>query len=105
VLIFLREFTEVAGLILKHSLEREELQRQNRELTRDLFARHDFTGIVTRDARMLELLQVVAQVADSDAPILVRGESGTGKELIVRALHANSSRCKKPFATLHCTAL
>jgi transcriptional regulator with GAF, ATPase, and Fis domain len=104
-LVFLRELTEVAGLFLKLALERDALRRQNRELTRDLFASHDFTGIVTRDPRMLELLRVVAQVADSDASILVRGESGTGKELIVRALHVNSPRRSLPFVTLHCTAL
>jgi transcriptional regulator with GAF, ATPase, and Fis domain len=85
--------------------EREELERRSQSLERDLFARYNFQGIVTRHPKMLELLQVVAQVADSDSTILVLGETGTGKELVAQALHWNSPRRKKPFVTLHCTAL
>jgi Nif-specific regulatory protein/two-component system response regulator HydG len=102
---FLTEFAEIAGLSLRRALEREELERRNRSLERDLYARYDFEGIVTRHPKMLELLEVVAQVADSDTTLLLTGETGTGKELIARALHVNSSRRKQPFVTLHCTAL
>jgi transcriptional regulator with GAF, ATPase, and Fis domain len=101
----LAEFGEIAGQSLRRALEREELERRNRSLERDLFARSNFQGIVTRHPRMLELLQVVAQVADSDATILVLGETGTGKELVAQALHLNSPRRRKPFVMLHCTAL
>src|SRR5947209_1492566 len=102
---FLAELAEVAGLFLKRASDREELRRRNRSLERDLFAQHDFPGIVTRDPRMMELLCVVAQVAGADAPILVLGETGTGKELIARALHVNSPRRGRPFVTVHCSAL
>jgi Nif-specific regulatory protein/two-component system response regulator HydG len=54
---------------------------------------------------MIALLKTVAQVAESDATVLIRGETGTGKELIARALHVNSPRAQKPFVTLHTTAL
>jgi transcriptional regulator with GAF, ATPase, and Fis domain len=102
---FLTELAEIAGLFLKRASDGEELRRRNRSLERDLFAQHDFAGIVTRDPRMVELLRVVAQVAGADAPILVLGETGTGKELIARALHVNSPRRGKPFVTVHCSAL
>ena len=102
---FLAEFAEVAGLFLLRASEREALRRRNRSLERDLFSQHDFAGIVTRDARMMEVLRIVAQVADTDAPVLVYGETGTGKELIARALHVNSTRRGKPFVTVHCAAL
>ena len=102
---FLAEFAEVAGLFLLRASEREALRRRNRSLERDLFSQHDFAGIVTRDPRMIEVLQVVAQVAGADAPVLVLGETGTGKELIARALHVNSPRRGRPFVTVHCSAL
>ncbi len=102
---FLAELAEIAGLFLKRASDREELRRRNRSLERDLFAQHDFEGIVTRDPRMVDLLRVVAQVAGADAPILVLGETGTGKELIARALHVNSPRRGRPFITVHCSAL
>jgi transcriptional regulator with GAF, ATPase, and Fis domain len=102
---FLAGLAEVAGLFLHRASEREDLRKRTRSLERELFAQHDFEGIVTRDPRMLELLRVVAQVAGADAPVLVLGETGTGKELIARALHVNSGRRGRPFVTVHCSAL
>ncbi|HEV7505627.1 MAG TPA: sigma 54-interacting transcriptional regulator [Thermoanaerobaculia bacterium] len=102
---YLAELAEVAGLFLRRACEREALRRRNRSLEHDLFAQHDFKGIITRDLRMLEVLRIVAHVAPADAPVLVLGETGTGKELIARALHVNSPRRGRPFITLHCSAL
>jgi Nif-specific regulatory protein/two-component system response regulator HydG len=102
---FLAELAEIAGLFLRRAIERETLRRRSRTLEGDLFARHDFQGIVTRDPKMLALLKTVAQVADTDATVLIRGETGAGKELVARALHVNSPRRHKPCVTLHTTAL
>ncbi|MCP4659622.1 MAG: sigma-54-dependent Fis family transcriptional regulator [bacterium] len=71
----------------------------------DLFASHDFSGIVTRHPSMIRVLEQVAQMAEAEAPVLNRGETGTGKELIARALHVNSSRRRGPFITVNCAAL
>src|SRR5262249_54994410 len=94
-----------AGLCIRRALEQEALRERNRSLERDLFAQDNFEGIVTRDARMIELLRTVAQVAESEVSVLIRGETGTGKELIARALHVNSPRRSKPFHVVHCAAL
>jgi Nif-specific regulatory protein/two-component system response regulator HydG len=102
---FLEQFAEVAGLFMRRALERQALLERNRSLESDLFARHDFKGIVTRHPRMLQVLQFVAQVADADAPVLIQGETGTGKELIARAIHVNSGRRDRPLVTVHCSAL
>ena len=95
----------IAGLFLRRAAEREALRQRSHSLERDLFAQHDFTGIVTRSPRMMEMLRTVAQIADAHATVLVRGETGTGKELVARALHVNSARRHRPFVTLHTTAL
>ncbi|HEV7784878.1 MAG TPA: sigma 54-interacting transcriptional regulator, partial [Thermoanaerobaculia bacterium] len=91
-------------LFLRRASEREALRRRNRSLERNLFKRYDFKGIITHDSEMLKQLQVVAQVAGRDAPVLVLGETGTGKELIARALHVNSPR-RGELVTLNCSAL
>ena len=54
---------------------------------------------------MQRLFQKVAQIADSDATILLTGETGTGKEVLARVLHANSRRSKGPFVALNCAAI
>jgi PAS domain S-box-containing protein len=51
-----------------------------------------FHGLLTRDLAMKQALQIVRNVAATEATVLIRGESGTGKELIARALHEESPR-------------
>lgn len=60
---------------------------------------------VSRDAKTMELLDVVRRIADSPATVLLEGESGTGKELIARALHYQSKRADKPFVAINCAAI
>ncbi|MDE6283781.1 MAG: sigma-54 dependent transcriptional regulator [Muribaculaceae bacterium] len=53
--------------------------------------------IIGSDPKIEAVLQTVAKVAPTNAPVLITGESGTGKELIAEALHRNSRRADKPF--------
>jgi transcriptional regulator with GAF, ATPase, and Fis domain len=55
--------------------------------------------------RMIEVRNLIAQVADTDITVLIRGESGTGKELVARALCAGSRRRNQAFLKLNCAAL
>lgn len=64
-----------------------------------------FESIIGNHPKILEVIDITAQIADTDATVLIYGESGTGKELISRALHENSSRRKKPFVPLNCGAI
>ncbi|AYC35074.1 sigma-54-dependent Fis family transcriptional regulator [Pseudomonas cavernae] len=54
----------------------------------------------SRPAR--ELRKLLAKLAPTDAPVLIRGESGTGKEMVARALHVQSRRAEKPFVAINC---
>lgn len=58
---------------------------------------YNFQHIIGEDQRMLELLETIGRVAETDASVLIMGESGTGKELIAEAIHQNSKRVNKPF--------
>jgi DNA-binding NtrC family response regulator len=61
--------------------------------------------IITRDKRMLELMEVCQRVASSKATVLIQGESGTGKELYARYIHARSPQCEGPFVAVNCASL
>ena len=61
--------------------------------------------IVSRSARMEEVLAEARMVAQSDASVLLRGDSGAGKELLARAIHKASPRAKKPFVAVNCGAI
>ncbi len=63
------------------------------------------TSFLFRSVGMHALRRVAAQVAASDAPVLIVGESGTGKELFARFIHALSGRRSKPYVPVNCGVL
>ncbi len=64
-----------------------------------------FQEIIGEDPRFLNCLNLAAQVAGSDASIILRGETGVGKELIARAIHETSDNFRHPFITVNCAAI
>ncbi len=87
------------------ALERHQLVREVRNLREQVRSRFGFDSIVGKGPGMQRLLDQVAQVARTDATVLIEGESGTGKELIARAIHGNSARAEGPFVPVNCAAL
>jgi DNA-binding NtrC family response regulator len=92
-----------------------ELGDSNRELTRTrqerrdrratLAERFDVDGLVFASDAMLSMLELAAQVARTDLPVLVTGPNGVGKERVAALVHANSARRTQPFVALNCGAL
>ena len=66
---------------------------------------YHFKTILGHHPKIVEILKLISQVADTDATVLIQGEHGTGKELVAQALHCNSSRKDKPFVPINCGAL
>ena len=54
---------------------------------------------------MQKLKMHIAQVAATDASVLVLGESGSGKELVSKMIHEQSARNNKPFIAVNCAAI
>jgi two-component system nitrogen regulation response regulator GlnG/two-component system response regulator HydG len=61
------------------------------------FGEADAHGMVGESAAAWELRERVHFVAPRTAHVLVRGASGTGKELVAQAIHALSSRGRRPL--------
>jgi len=85
--------------------ERIALQRTNRELRATLDKTFAFPGIIGQTPEIQRVLDVMNQVVDTDATVLILGESGTGKELVAQALHRAGPRRNRPFVALNCAAL
>ncbi|MBI4417835.1 MAG: sigma-54-dependent Fis family transcriptional regulator [Ignavibacteriales bacterium] len=62
-------------------------------------------GIIGSSPEILEIVDVIRQVAPTDITVLITGESGVGKEIIARAIHAASKRSRKPLVTVNCGAI
>lgn len=50
-------------------------------------------------------LAIAAKAARARVPVLIEGESGVGKEVIAQAIHAASSRAKRPLTVVNCGAI
>jgi two-component system response regulator HydG len=87
------------------AMEHVQLQEENRRLKQSIGEHFDRRNIIGSSPAMVRLLETVAQVAPTEATVLITGESGTGKELIAGALHANSERKNGPFVKVNCGAL
>ncbi len=60
---------------------------------------------VCESVSMRRLVETLAVVAPSDAPVLIRGESGTGKEVVAQLIHQWSPRHAGPLVTANCGGL
>jgi two-component system response regulator AtoC len=54
---------------------------------------------------MVRLYELIAQVAQTHATVLITAESGTGKELVARAIHRQSPRRDQPFVAVNLAAI
>jgi len=92
-------------ITIARSMEHTRLKEENRLLKESLGKHFDRQNIIGQSPAMVNLLETVAQVAPSEATVLITGESGTGKELIAGAIHYNSSRKDGPFVKINCAAI
>ncbi|MGE5621078.1 MAG: sigma-54 interaction domain-containing protein [archaeon] len=65
----------------------------------------DFYGIVGLSKKMTDIFDLILEISQSNASVLIYGETGTGKELIANAVQATSQRKDKPFVKVNCSVL
>ena len=76
-----------------------------KELHKEISRQYSFQDILGRSKAMLDLFQILPDISQSDATVLIEGESGTGKELFAAAIHNLSSREKQALIKVNCAAL
>jgi PAS domain S-box-containing protein len=85
-----------------------EIVRQQQEiesLRKSCRLEEEHHGLLGESLPMRRLIELIENVARTDAPVLIHGQSGTGKELVARAIHEESPRKDKPFIKVNCAAL
>jgi Nif-specific regulatory protein len=93
------------ALLEEINLEKEQLNRENIRLKKELSKKYSFSNIIGNSHKMQEVFHLISQVAKSNANVLLLGESGTGKELVANAIHYNSLRSSQPLVKVNCAAL
>ncbi len=93
------------SLIVDKALEKKQLALENAHLKSQLKSQAGHPTIIGTSRGIQGVFDLIAQVADSRASVLISGESGTGKELVARALHDQSERAEESFVGLNCGAI
>lgn len=83
----------------------EAMEADNRALLSRLDRDTLAEPLVGADAGLRQVMERAAQVAPTDAPVLLLGETGTGKEVLARAIHSRSQRASNPIVRVNCGAL
>jgi len=95
---------ETLSFVVERAFRLHALEEENRKLAR-MHVSNPLEGIIAVSPEMHEVCRMIERFAATDMTVLILGESGTGKEVVARALHAMSTRAKKPFIAVNAAAI
>jgi DNA-binding NtrC family response regulator len=98
------DFEELTHAV-ERAIEKTALLTEVRRLRGEITRAYGIPNIIGKHPKMLEIFELVGQVASRKAPVHIYGESGTGKELIARAIHQHGPRAGGPFVAVNCAAV
>ncbi len=61
--------------------------------------------LLGESAPLVQVREMIAKLARTQAPVYISGESGTGKELAARLIHENGARREHAFVPVNCGAI
>jgi DNA-binding NtrC family response regulator len=92
-------------LTAERALEQRRVIDENRFLREELKHKYGFDNIIGATPEVQKAYVLAAQVANTNATVLIMGETGTGKEYLARTIHYQSPRASGPFIKVNCAAL
>jgi two-component system response regulator PilR (NtrC family) len=92
-------------LVIKKSLDKKVLEKENTRLKKELETKYGFENIIGTSNSIQQIFALINRVSELKVNVLVSGESGTGKELVARAIHYSGSRKDGPFIPVNCGAI
>ena len=91
--------------LMSRMMERKFLRGEVSTLRARLGEELTVNELIGTSVPMERVKEIIGKVAVTDSPVLIEGESGTGKELVAAAIHRLSSRAKRPFISVNCSAI
>jgi DNA-binding NtrC family response regulator len=92
-------------LVVQRALRERALQDEVAHLRAQLKSRYAFHNILSKNPHMHAVFELISNVAQSNATVLIEGETGTGKEQVARAIHQSSTNREGPLVAVNCAAL
>ena len=92
-------------LVIGRALKSRQIEAENANLHEQLDRKFGLENLIGQSPAMLQMFDIIRQVAPTRASVLITGETGTGKELVAHAVHNLSPRKGGPFVAVHAAAL
>jgi len=96
---------DALALAIERAIQHRSLREEVKRLRRMVEESRRVDELLGSSPAIKKVYELLDQVVDSTASVLVTGESGTGKELVARALHERSRRKDGPFVAINCAAM
>jgi Nif-specific regulatory protein len=97
------------GPILFHVQQRAQqftyMQNQLDKKSVELMHMCEAHGLIGNSRTLLEAVQKVDNIRNSNAPVILLGESGTGKEMFANMIHKESKRKNGAFIAINCASI
>lgn len=90
--------------LVSRAMEKAQLQQRVQELEKQVGLKFSLENILGTSPAITRAKELTERVAVTDSPVLLEGETGSGKELFAQAIHQASSRNKKAFVAVNCSA-
>ena len=102
---WLEIFANQAALAVRNAQNFEKAVVEIDQLQKELTLNKGYHILVAKSPAILEKLEMIKRVAQTDSSVLILGESGVGKELFAEQIHFLSARSAAPFVRINCAAL
>lgn len=87
---------------VRNALDNKTLVTENVRLRKKISKNYQIIG---DSQEIVQIKDMIAKVAPTDARVLITGSNGTGKELVAHQLHEQSARYKAPMIEVNCAAI
>src|SRR5262245_42114259 len=91
--------------VVRRASEKRQLVMENRRLRRVVSQQTLASRIIGTSRAAEEMRANVAELAATDASVVLYGETGVGKDLVARCLHDFGRRAKSNYVAINCAAV
>jgi DNA-binding NtrC family response regulator len=93
-------------ILVQRAMKERALQDEVAALRAELYGRRSFRDVLSKSPKMIEIFDLIGNIAQTTSTVLIYGETGTGKEQIARAIHQASADLRPgQMVAVNCAAV